>query len=142
MAAVRPAGPDPTMTSFESTRPSPLSIVEGPPGAGTAVPSAWSSTITIENPPNGLDPSVIVLCYTQYRDTPRGYRRALFLGGVLGVRRRHDTSTEGLECRHDVPPQRLHVGGLVRVLELEDDVLRAGIPQLAEPVDDLLRRLG
>src|SRR6188472_2393525 len=111
MAAVRPAGPDPTMTSFESTRPSPLSIVEGPPGAGTAVPSAWSSTITIENPPNGLDPSVIVLCYTQYRDTPRGYRRALFLGGVLGVlgvRRPSRYVTEGLECRHDVPSQRLH----------------------------------
>src|SRR5690242_1306950 len=99
MAAVRPAGPDPTMTSFESTRPSPLSTVEGPPGAGTAVASAGSSTITIENPPNGLGPSVIALCYTQFRDTPRGYRRSLVIGGVLGVRR----STRYVNRWHGVP---------------------------------------
>src|SRR6185312_9075787 len=141
MAAVRPAGPEPTMTSFESTRPSPLSTVDGPPGAGTAVASAGSSTIVIENPPNGLEASVIGLCYTRYRDTPRGYRRAR-----VGRHRRpadaeHDTSTDRVECRDDVASQRLHIGRFVRVLELEDDVLGAAVPELAEPVDDLLRRL-
>src|SRR3954447_12341025 len=141
MAAVRPAGPDPTMTSFESTRPPALSTVEGPPGAGTAVASAGSSTIVIENPPNGLEASVIALCYTRYRDTPGGYRRSLVRGCALGRPRRHDTSTESVECRDDVPCQRLHVGRLVGVLELEDDVLGSGVPELAESVDDLLRRL-
>src|SRR6185436_12226633 len=68
-----PAGPEPMMTSFESTRPAPLSAVDGPPGAGTAAASAGSSTIVIENPPNGLGVSLIWLCYTFITDTPRGY---------------------------------------------------------------------
>src|SRR5258705_12070559 len=34
MAAVSPAGPDPTMMSFDSVRPSRWTSVRGPPGAG------------------------------------------------------------------------------------------------------------
>src|ERR671911_373417 len=64
MAAVRPAGPDPMITSFESTRPSPLEIVDGPPGFVTGVDSAGESTIVIESPPNGLGVSLMRQCYT------------------------------------------------------------------------------
>src|SRR6188768_2894838 len=129
------------MTSFESTRPAPLSAVDGPPGAGTAAASAGSSTIVIENPPNGLGVSLIWLCYTFITDTPRGYPFARLPGAARPVRPRHDTSTDGVQGWQDVAPQQLHVGRLVDVLELEDDVLGPGVPELAEPIDDLLRRL-
>src|SRR5881296_2221650 len=52
MAAVRPAGPEPTMTTFASTRSPALRIVDGPPvevaGAGA------SSSRAMLKPPNGL----------------------------------------------------------------------------------------
>src|SRR6476660_6965086 len=78
MAAVRPAGPDPTMTSFASIRPSPLAIVDGPPVAvdawvgldpiaigadpnGVAAP-AVSPERSMARPPNGFSGAAPLPC--------------------------------------------------------------------------------
>ena len=100
----------------------------GPPVAGGGVASVGASIIAMEKPPNGLRRPVGHRHghRTTGRDTPGGYH-----GGH---------PAHGLHGRQDVPPDLLEVGRLVDVLELEDDVLRAGIGQLAEAVDDLVRR--
>jgi hypothetical protein len=47
-------------------------------------------------------------------------------------------SRQGVEGRDDVPADGLEVLRHVHVFELEDDVIGAGVRQVAEPVDDLL----
>src|SRR5688572_18243772 len=114
------------MTTFASTRPSPLSTVEGPPVAGTGSAAAGASIIAMLMPPKGFVGSVIDGILSRFA----------YPLGVSSPR-----SREGVEGRQDVPPDGLEVGRLVHVLELDDDVLGAGIGELGEAVDGLRRRL-
>ena len=52
------------ITILESTRPSPLAAVEGPPGALTGALAAGESSIAIDSPPNGLGVSLMRQSYT------------------------------------------------------------------------------
>ena len=97
-------------------------MVEGPPVADTGADWAGVSIMAMENPPNGLELSVMALCY--HRSTyPLGVSSELAQGG------------------QDVTRQELDPTWVVDVPNIEDDVLGAGIGQLAEPVDDLRRCL-
>src|SRR6187551_463317 len=124
------------MTTFASTRPSPVATVVGPPGAVTGAASAGASIIVIENPPNGLlgaEPFVSSLASFMASIVPRERYS-------LGVSR--PGSRQRVDRRHDLARQELHRGRVDDVGDAQDHVLRAGIGQFAEPVHELARCLG
>src|SRR5258706_5959805 len=177
MAAVSPAGPEPTIRSFVSVRPGPPLAVEGPPAAGTGNSSpnsivsgkmgagAYGAATEVSpeksmvRPPKGLvslpsleEASSLVVadglppfldavtstgrvCLLIDASIARGiYPRGVYAGRAPRVSQR-------VQLRQDLAADQLELLGLEEIADAEQDVLGSGIAQLAEALDDLVRRL-
>src|SRR4029078_607665 len=117
MAAVGPAGPDPTMTTLASTRPSALRTVDGPSGCWVVA----SSTIEIEKPPDGFELMTAIVARDRYSP---------------GVSR--ETSKLG----DDVAADDVEGTRVGQAAEGHDHVLGAGVGQVAEAGEDMRSGFG
>src|SRR6185436_19167767 len=168
MAAVRPAGPEPMIRSFVSVRPSPPPVKPGPPGTvvgagesyamsgrgagalGAATPVSPEKSIA--RPPNG-DAAGPPLPFPSALWESAGMRTDVPAPSAPGCCLLIDANIplppypRGVSGRSSRVPQlgnqrraqELELVRLVHVPDAEQHVLRAGIAELAEALDVLLR---
>src|SRR5262245_39458462 len=117
------------MRTFDSVRPvARTGLIVGAPTSATGPPSPPDRSIV--RPPNGLSfPPPFVACLSSVIASTLACSR--YSGGV----------SEVMELGDHVAADRLEIRRIVDVLEVEDHVLRTGIGELAEAVDDARRRL-
>src|SRR5688572_24504715 len=137
MAAVRPAGPEPTMTTLAWLSPSASGEMPLPPGCWltrrslVASAGAPSSTIEMLGKPSLVLSTTSILAKSS--NTPRGYLHDLGRVERRGL-------AQGAHVRDHVAADELELGEVPDVAHGEDRVVRAGVGPVAQALDQAGRR--